>query len=136
MLLAQGKLLGDTKIKFLKDRDLLVFVNPAKELLRDYAEKIEVPLDLAFEKAGKRQEISIAELPADELYMDIGEKTIERYETIIHQAGTIFVNGPARYTENPLFAEWNQQDLECNSQFFRILGYRWWRHGQCSYRLH
>lgn len=103
MLWAMGKKLGSKKEKFLTDRELHLFVEPAKEYLRDYPGKIEVPLDLAYEKDGQRAEISAEDLPAEEMYMDIGEKTIARYREILASAGTIFVNGPAGVYENKLF---------------------------------
>ena len=103
MLMAQGISLGQKKEKFIKDRSLDVFIAPAKEYLRDYPDKIVVPVDLAYEKDGKRCEINIEELPVDEMFMDIGQKTIEMFKKVIESAGTIFVNGPAGVYENKLF---------------------------------
>ncbi len=103
MLWAMGKSLGSKKEKFLRDRELHVFVEAAEEYLRDYREKIEVPTDLAYEKNGTRMEISVDELPVEEMYMDIGKATIARYKEILSKAGTIFVNGPAGVYENKLF---------------------------------
>jgi len=103
MLWALGKSLGGKKEKFLKDRELHLFVEPAKEYLRDYPGKIEVPEDLAYEKNGERVEIPVESLPKDEMYMDIGSATIEKYKKYLEKAGTIFVNGPAGVYENKLF---------------------------------
>lgn len=103
MLWAMGKSLGSKKEKFLRDRELHLFVEPAKEYLRDYPGRIEVPVDLACEKDGLRVEISVDRLPAEEMFMDIGGATIENYRRIINNAGTIFVNGPAGVYENKLF---------------------------------
>ncbi|HYE83524.1 MAG TPA: phosphoglycerate kinase, partial [Clostridia bacterium] len=83
MLWAMGKQLGSKKEKFLKDRELHLFVEPAKEYLRDYPGKIEVPVDLAYEKDGARVEIPVEELPKEESYMDIGTKTIDKYKKIL-----------------------------------------------------
>ncbi|MGI6777791.1 MAG: phosphoglycerate kinase [Acetivibrionales bacterium] len=103
MLMAQGISLGQKKEKFIKDRSLDVFLAPAKEYLNDYPGKIAVPLDLAYEKDGKRCEAAVDELPPDEMFMDIGEKTIEIFKGVIESADTIFVNGPAGVYENKLF---------------------------------
>lgn len=103
MLMAMGKSLGSKKEKFLKDRELHLFVEPAREYLRDYSGKIEIPVDLAYDKGGVRAEINVGELPKDEMYMDIGQETIEKYKEIIRKAGTIFVNGPAGVYENKMF---------------------------------
>ncbi len=103
MLLARGIALGQTKERFIKDRSLDVFIAPAREYLRDYPGKIEVPLDLAYEKDGQRHEIAVTALPAEEMFLDIGAQTIARFKTVIASAGTIFVNGPAGVYENKLF---------------------------------
>lgn len=103
MLLAKGISIGETKEKFLRDRSLDVFIEPAREYLKDYHGKIIMPLDLAFEKDGKRCEITIDKLPVEEMFMDIGSKTIEVFKKALLEAGTIFVNGPAGVYENKLF---------------------------------
>jgi phosphoglycerate kinase len=108
MLLAKGYRLGDTKEKFLKDRSLDVFVADAENYLKDFGDKIEMPSDLAYEEDGKRREISIADLPAEKMFMDIGAKTIAAYEKVIRGAGTLFVNGPPGVYENELFADGTQ----------------------------
>jgi phosphoglycerate kinase len=112
MLLAKGYRLGDTKEQFLKDRSLDVFVADAKNYLKDFGDKIDMPSDLAYEDNGKRCEISIEDLPAEQMFMDIGSKTIAAYEEVIRGAGTLFVNGPPGVYENELFengtkAIWN-----------------------------
>ena len=58
MLLAAGYRLGKTKERFLKDRELDVFIERSKNYLKDYREKIRMPLDLAYSVNGKRQEIT------------------------------------------------------------------------------
>jgi phosphoglycerate kinase len=105
MLLAKGYRLGDTKEKFLNDRSLDVFVADAKNYLRDFGDKIEMPSDLAYEENGKRREISVDDLPAEQMFMDIGAQTIAAYEKVINGAGTLFVNGPPGVFENALFAD-------------------------------
>ncbi|NLO83071.1 MAG: phosphoglycerate kinase [Clostridiales bacterium] len=103
MLMAQGISIGKEKEKFIKDRSLDVFIDQAREYLNDYPGRIIAPLDLAFERDGKRYEISVDELPADEMFMDIGSRTIELFKGIIETAGTIFVNGPMGVYENKNF---------------------------------
>lgn len=103
MLLAQGISIGQKKERFLKDRSLDVFIAPAEEYLNGYPGKIAVPVDLAYEKDGQRREVMVKDLPVEEMFMDIGSKTIELYKNMIKSAGTIFVNGPAGVYENKLF---------------------------------
>jgi phosphoglycerate kinase len=104
-LLAKGYRLGGTKEKFLKERELDVFVKDAKSYLESFPGKVEMPLDLAYEEGGERREISIDQLPSKYMYKDIGRKTIAQYQRIIGEAGTLFVNGPAGVYEEKLFED-------------------------------
>lgn len=104
MLLAQGYQIGAAYEQFLKDKDLIVFVEPAREYLRDYPDRIEVPSDLAYAVNDQRTITGLAGLPMDTaMFLDIGPDTMTRYDQILKSAGTIFVNGPAGVYENPLF---------------------------------
>lgn len=103
MLVAAGINLGEATHQFLKERDLLVFVEKAKKCITAYPNKIEMPVDLAYELEGKRIETDLIHLPQNVLYSDIGIKTIAKYSGIIETAGTIFANGPSGVYENPLF---------------------------------
>lgn len=103
MLLAKGYSLGNKNEKFIKDRSLERFIVSAKDYLQNYGDKIVTPIDLAFEKNSKRQEVLIENLPIDEIAADIGQNTIKIYKEEIASAGTIFVNGPAGVYENKLF---------------------------------
>lgn len=103
MLLAQGISIGARKEKFIRDRSLNAFFQPARTYLNDYRGKIIVPVDLAYEKDGERYELPVSDLPKDEMFMDIGSKTIKLFKDYIGKAGTIFVNGPAGAYENKIF---------------------------------
>ena len=105
MRLAQGIKVGKAYESWLKDRDLLVFVEQAKELLKDYGDKFVLPVDFAYECNGERKEISLEELPNDvAMLLDVGSKSVSIFEEVIQSAGTIFVNGPAGVYENEMFA--------------------------------
>jgi phosphoglycerate kinase len=105
MLLASGYRLGNTKEQFLKDRSLDVFIADAKSYLADFGDKISFPSDLAFEADGARQEVAIEDLPAEQMFMDVGAGTIAAYAQTIAEAKTLFVNGPPGAYENELFEE-------------------------------
>jgi phosphoglycerate kinase len=104
MLLATGKELGEPTMKFLKDKSLDAYIEPAKKYLKEYPDRIMAPVDFAYEENGQRREVSVEELPMDEFLIDIGEKTIEKYEKEIAAAGMVFVNGPAGVFEKEQFA--------------------------------
>lgn len=103
MLLAAGHRLGKVKEDFLRDRELDVFVAHSERYLRDYADRISMPSDLAYSVEGERHEIPIEDLPLDQMFMDIGSRTIADYETAIREAKTLFVNGPPGVYEDPHF---------------------------------
>lgn len=112
MLLAKGYRLGKTKETFLSDRGLNVFIADAEACLLEFGDRVEYPLDLAFAVDGIRHEVLIEDLPVEQMFMDIGAKTIEKYEQVINDAKTLFVNGPAGVYEDATFeagtkAIWN-----------------------------
>lgn len=104
MLLASGCRLGRKQELYLEDRGLDVFVPQAAKYLQEYPGRIAMPLDLAYAESGERREIAVADLPAEHLFMDIGERTIAAYETELRAAKTIFVNGPPGVYEQAEFA--------------------------------
>ena len=103
MLIASGVNLGAATDKFLADRSLDVFIEPARTYLKEYPGRIIVPKDLAYEENGQRSEIDVADLPKEELFMDLGEKSIKMFEEEIAAAGMVFVNGPAGVFEKDIF---------------------------------
>ena len=105
MLQAKGYDIGPKAEKFLSDRSLEVFLEPSQEYLRDYPERLVLPVDLAYEQDGQRVEVGIEDLPRDELFLDIGQKTITKFKKEIQSAGTLFVNGPPGAYENSLFED-------------------------------
>lgn len=104
-LKAKGIDVGPAVDKFLEDRSLMRFVKDAEKYLADYPGKIETPLDLACKEGEERKETSVEDLPSDEMFMDIGHRTIEHYCEVISNAGTVFINGPAGVFEDPLFED-------------------------------
>lgn len=124
MLLAQGISIGKKKEKFIKDRSLDVFISQAREYLNDYPGRIVTPLDLAFEKDGHRYEITVDKLPVDEMFMDIGARTIELFKKVIKTAGTIFVNGPMGVYEDKAFEDGTREiwDAVASAEGYSVIG--------------
>lgn len=102
MLMASGVALGEATEAFVKDRSLDAFIPEAAEYLAAFPGKIEMPSDVAIERAGERVEVPVEELPNPEMIIDIGSRTIEAYEQLIADASTIFVNGPAGMYERDI----------------------------------
>lgn len=103
MHIANGVTFGEPQMQFLKDRDMLSFVEPAKKYLQEFPDRFELPRDLAYSKDGKRAECSIDALAQDALFIDIGAKTVADYQALLSQAKTIFANGPAGMYEQEGF---------------------------------
>ena len=115
MHMALGRKLGSPTEKFITDRGLEKFVEPARQYLKDYPDKLLYPLDFGIDDQGERKEITINELPVEKQIIDIGPKTIEKYQEILKRTGTIFVNGPAGVYERKIGAYGTRQ-------LWRIIG--------------
>ena len=94
MLIAKEVDIGKESEDFIYKKGLGDFIAQAKGILELYGDKIIVPDDLAYVDDIGRHEADADELPQDKVLIDIGAKTIRKYEQIISAAGTIFVNGP------------------------------------------
>lgn len=93
-LVAKGVELQEHNINFIKERGYVEYIDVAKELLRDFEDKIILPVDLAILEDNSRVEYDVDEIPNLPIY-DIGSKTIELYKEKILLAKTLFANGPA-----------------------------------------
>ena len=95
MLLAKGVSLGKPSEDLIKKKNLEEYIDKAKDILNKYEDRIELPVDFAYSASGERKEVKVSNLPVEYTLMDIGNKTIAKYEQIINDAKTIFFNGPA-----------------------------------------
>jgi phosphoglycerate kinase len=105
MLLAKGVDVGQKTVDFLSEKDLLVFLEPARKHLELYGDKIEVPVDFAIEETGLRKEIDVSAMPLETLYLDIGARTSQKYALLLKSADMIFANGPAGVYEDDRFSD-------------------------------
>ena len=104
MQLALGGKLGSPSERFITDRGLEKFVEPARDYLKNYPDKLLLPSDFGIDDGGQRSEVNIDDLPTEKLIIDIGPKTVEEYGKVLREAGTIFVNGPAGVYEQEIGA--------------------------------
>jgi len=80
-------------------------IETAKSLLKDFGDKIFMPIDVAVNKDGTRYEVEISKnTTIDDPALDIGLGTILEYKEIIKKADVILFNGPFGAYEFPLFA--------------------------------
>jgi phosphoglycerate kinase len=92
---AQGKEIGHSLLE--EDK-----IDLAKELLAQAGQKIILPVDCMVSETfdfdarqvGALKEVSADAIPANEFSLDIGPKTIEKFQSIIGAAKTVIWNGP------------------------------------------
>ena len=94
MLWAKGVDIGERSKDFIRKQGYEKNVANAKALTEAFGDKIMIPSDCAFVKDGKRCECPPEESPSNEMLVDIGSKTAEKYRQEILRAKTVFVNGP------------------------------------------
>ncbi|MBQ6220396.1 MAG: phosphoglycerate kinase [Methanosphaera sp.] len=122
-LVAKGYNIQEYNENFIKDRGYEEYIDIAKEMLKDYEEKILVPVDLAILENDTRVEYSVDEIPNLPIY-DIGTQTIEIYREKILIAQTLFANGPAGVFEKEGFNLGTEDLLNAIAQSngFSIIG--------------
>jgi phosphoglycerate kinase len=79
-------------------------VETARELLRNHSSTITLPEDAAVELDNERLDCDFTQMQNNP-FLDIGPKTINRYERTIKESAVVFANGPMGYFENELFAQ-------------------------------
>lgn len=122
-LVAKGIDLKEYNYNFIIERGFEEYINIAKDLLKDYSDKIILPVDLAILEDDKRVEYPIDNIPNLPIY-DIGSKTIEIYNQKILLAKTLFANGPAGVFEKEGFELGTESLLNtmAESKGFSIIG--------------
>ena len=124
MLKASGLELGSATESLIREMHYDKFLPISRNLLDTYGrDRIELPTDVAVEQDG-RKEIDVSSLPVDAPIMDVGEKTVNRYSTIIRKSRTVFFSGPPGTFENEQFSAGTKQLLEAivESGSFSVVG--------------
>ena len=100
------------------------FLEKAKKLVAKFASRLEVPLDLAFDKGGKRIDRVVDSSATKEPALDIGVRTVEKYSKIVEGAATVVANGPLGVFERNGFDLGTKSLLEsmAKSNAYTIIG--------------
>lgn len=93
-LTALGKEIGQGSVDFILKSNYGEYIDRAREVYAEYGDKIMLPDDLSWVEDGERKEALLGSVPADIASIDIGHRTAEKYDEVIRNAGTVFVNGP------------------------------------------
>ena len=123
-LAAEGFNLGKNNIDFLAKKKVLDLIPGIKELIQMYPKGIAIPEDLALNINGKREEITVNQLPTEYSIFDIGEKTVENYTKLIKKAKSIVLSGPMGVYEKPEFSTGTKRIFKeiANSKAFSLAG--------------
>ncbi|NOR85221.1 phosphoglycerate kinase [archaeon] len=123
-LKAKGIKVGNKVKALLKEKSTTNDILKARELMTKYNEKIILPIDVALDVSGKRENINIEQLPTEYNISDIGDKTIKLFENEIKLAKTIIANGPAGYFEKPPFDKGTKKILTAiaNTKTLSVIG--------------
>src|SRR3972149_6642064 len=123
-LAAKGVDLGKKNMDFLAKKELMSLVPGIQALIKQYPDKILVPVDVGLDVNGKRKEIGVNKLPTEFSIFDIGAKTVENYAQLISKAKSIVVSGPMGVYENKEFNYGTKKVLEAiaNSKAFSLAG--------------
>ncbi|VVB52543.1 Phosphoglycerate kinase [uncultured archaeon] len=123
-LAAKGYRLGEPNIEFIRGKKAIDQIDLAKPILDAYEDKIHLPVDLAIDEYGKREEISVSNLPTNYKICDVGHKTVEEYVKIISKSKTIFANGALGIFEDKKFAYGTEEIIKAvaSAKGFSVIG--------------
>ena len=123
-LAAKGVDIGKGNMAFLEKKELTGLIPGIKALEAQFGNKVMVPVDVAMDVGGKREEIEVSSLPTENSLLDIGIKTVEAYSKIIASAKSIVVSGPMGVYENNEFNYGTKKVFEAiaDSQAFSLAG--------------
>ena len=97
-----------------------------QKLLKDYPNKIVLPVDVAcsleYKDGDKRIEKDINEIDFHEIGLDIGNKTLSLFEKYLKDAKTVFWNGPLGVYEFSLYAKNTNKLLNYLEKSKAVLG--------------
>lgn len=94
LLAAKGEEIGQGSMAFILKSNYGEYIEVAKKLYAQYADKIVLPVDLAWLEDGVRKEAKVGEIPAEIGSLDVGSETAKLYADLIATSATVFVNGP------------------------------------------
>ena len=84
-------------------------LDTAKEILAAGSDKLVLPVDMvianAFDNDAEKKTVETGNVPAGWRVLDIGEKTVELYSSLVSTAATVVWNGPMGVFEMPEFAK-------------------------------
>ncbi len=123
-LSASGRQLGGPNEQILREKGFERERERARRLLSSYGERIRLPVDLAVEREGRREEVEVSALPVEYPVKDVGSRTIREYCGLIRGARTVVANGPLGVFEQEGFEKGTVEVLRAmaESEAYTIIG--------------
>ncbi len=122
-LLADGVDIGKPSTQLIQQLKYEKEVERARDLLRDFRDRIILPGEVAVREGSRRAEYPVREIPQDAPVLDLGMDTIQVFGEIIRDSGTVVLNGPAGVFEDPDFATGTYEIVKAASQAeFSVVG--------------
>ncbi len=115
-LMAAGIDVGEPNKKFVADQEYLEQIPIAAKLLKDYPDKIAMPVDVALNRGDERVDINVGKLPANDPIADIGLETITSYSNILRNAKVTVLNGPTGVFEQESFKQGTVEILKAMTE--------------------
>lgn len=124
LCVARGIEIGERNLRVLEAKGCMELEGRCYDLLKRWANRIEVPLDFAVQKDGQRVELKIEELPTQYLIKDLGYQTIQKYKKIIKGARSVLFKGPLGIYEEPGFEVATEEMLKAiaASKAYSVVG--------------
>ena len=98
-------------------------IGKARELLKEFGEKIVVPEWIAVREEGVRNEYPVSAIPSEAPVLDLGMESVLSLSSRIRESGTVVFNGPAGVFEDRDFATGTFELLKAASKTpFSIIG--------------
>lgn len=102
-LAASGVDIGRPSMEYLENNKYLGEIENAERILQKFNGKVVLPVDVAINRDGRREDISVKSLPTNYAISDIGKETIRLFSDIISSADKVVINGPAGIFESADF---------------------------------
>ena len=129
-LFVQGKAIGQETTAALQKKGLTspLYRDKMQVLLTTYPENFVVPVDLAYDVKGARQEVLVDDqsraIKDHARALDIGHRTTEMFASALQNAGLIYVKGPLGVYESPQFNYGSRSIMNAvaTSEGFSVMG--------------
>lgn len=121
-LAASGTNIGKSNLEFIHSQGYDDQIDVAKDILKQFEEKIMLPVDFGLNKDGKRDEVDSG-IEVNYPIQDLGSKTIVLFTELISGSKTVVVNGPAGVFEDKEFSKGTYEILKSVSECdFGVVG--------------